>query len=427
MDTNENKELSIVEQAKELIEIADKTLLLKYREKYYKEAIDLLKSDEQTSEVKMLISLANKKLHTARAKGIISKYKECQKEEKMYSSPKDLDSVGNHYASTAKLIESTKIDEKYLSDDLIEKLHECNNAGKKAKELHKRSKNIFIIRRALSLAIVIIIAAAIVGIGFANKTAAFHVLVGKVLNTAGMEEKAKNQFLEAYNDYDSKDGYDLYTSMLLNELDEKIEKNEWSKATSVCKKLHEIAFNDFEDKLIVAEKNRIATAEFGDKVYFGGADWFLADKDGNHYLLIRKNALTPEYSEVFTSKSADTSWETSSIRAYLNSAFYDESFSSKEKELILESSVKADRNSVYKGVKANDTKDKVFILSVSELNDYTDYINKTTKSGWWTRTPGANEGTLVYVDTNKNILYYGYEITEESIKMKPVIWVDISE
>ncbi len=424
MDNKEEIQSTAADQARELIDIADKTLLLKYREKYYNEALDLLKAQAETEEIKKLIQSANKKLNTARAKAIISKYHECQKEEKMYSSPKDMDSVGNHYASTAKLIKSTTIDEKYLSEDLVKKLHGCYDAEQKAKKLHKHSKSTLVKRRFILLAFILIIIAGITGNILASKTGGYHLALGKALHTLGLENKAKDEYLIAYNDYENKEAYDIYVQTKLKELDEYIADANWTDATDACKKLKDMEYTDFEDKLVLVEKNLMANADFGDKVYFGGEDWFLADRIGSRCLLIKKNAITPDAELVFSDSSANTSWESSSMRRYLNSVYFGESFSEKEKELIIESTIKADINNVYKGVKVNDTKDKVFLLSVDELNRYTDYINKTTKSGWWTRTPGANEGTLVFVDINKKILYYGYEMTEESIKMKPIIWVD---
>ena len=426
METGEGNVLSPLENAKELIEIADKTLLLKYREKYYKEAIGILKK-EDGEEAKTLLKTATKKLNVARAKGIISKYNECRKEEKQCSSPKDMDSVGNHYASTAKLIEETKIDEKYLSEDLLKKLHDCDDAAQRAKKLHKKSGNSVLGKRIAFLTVIILIVAAVIGLSIADKTEGYHIALGKVFDKIGFDDKANDQYLLTYKEYDSDKGYNLYTEKQIAELKEKISEGNFKEAIVRCKNLDKIGCTDFEYLHLEAEKGRILQAEPGNVVYFAKTDWYLADRSGDRVLLIKKNSFAITSDMADYTKDKNQSWESSTIRSYLNGDYLKDGFSDEELKTITPTEIKADSNPVYKTQGGNDTKDKVFIISARELEKYSDLLNKTTKQCWWTRTPGANEGTLVFVDTDKTVFYYGYEMTESDIRAKPAMWIDLGQ
>ncbi len=426
METSEGNILGPLENAKELIEIADKTLLLKYREKYYKEAIGILKK-EDSEEAKALLKSATKKLNVARAKGIISKYNECRKEETQCTSPKDMDSVGNHYASTAKLIEETKIDEKYLSEELLKKLHDCDDAAQRAKKLHKKSGNSVLGKRIAFLAVILLIVAAVIGLSVADKTEGYHIALGKVFDKVGFDDKAKDQYILAYEEFDSDKGYSLYTDKLKKELQEAIDKEDYKEATSICKNLRKKGCDDFDELLMKAEKGRILQAEPGNVVYFAKTDWYLADRSGDRVLLIKKSSFEITSDMADYSKDRNLTWESSTIRSYLNSDYLKDGFSDEELKMIIPTVLKADSNPVYNTSGGNDTEDKVFIISAKEFEEYSDLLNKTTKQCWWTRTAGANEGSLVFVETDKTILYYGSAMTESDIRAKPAIWIDLNQ
>ncbi|MCR4593935.1 MAG: DUF6273 domain-containing protein [Clostridiales bacterium] len=426
METSEGNVLSPLDNAKELIEIADKTLLLKYREKYYLEAISILK-ELNGEEAESQLKSATKKLNIAKAEGIISKYKECRKEEKQCSSPKDIDSVGNHYASTAKLIEETKIDEKYLSEDLLKKLHDCDDSAQRAKKLHKKSSNSVLGKRIAFLVVILLIFAAVIGLSIADKTEGYHIALGKIFDKVGFDGKAKDQYLLSYNDFGSEKGYNLYTEKLIAELKESISEGDFKEAIVRCKNLDKIGCTDFEHLHLEAEKGRIAQAKPGNVIYFAKTDWYLADRSGDRVLLIKKSSfdLTPDMADF--DKDKNLTWESSTIRSYLNGDYLKQGFTDGEIRMITSTKLKADKNPIYGTSGGNDTEDRVFLISTEELEKYSDYINKTTKRCWWTRTSGAHEGSLVFVDIDKAVLYYGYEMTESDIKVKPAMWIDLNQ
>ena len=61
-----------------------------------------------------------------------------------------------------------------------------------------------------------------------------------------------------------------------------------------------------------------------------------------------------------------TMWETSTIRQWLNSSFYDAAFSAEEKNVVREAELKNDDYDY----EMNTTNDRVFLLSLNEIEEY---------------------------------------------------------
>ena len=130
----------------------------------------------------------------------------------------------------------------------------------------------------------------------------------------------------------------------------------------------------------------------------------------------------------YNAEEADVTWETSSIRSWLNGEFLDNSFSDEEQSRILTATVTTPDNPVSGVPGGNDTEDKVFLLSLNELidnfeyepfleedrfNDFpglgailTPYAQAESNSDyndrcmWWLRSPGGNAQSVVVVDAS---------------------------
>ena len=125
---------------------------------------------------------------------------------------------------------------------------------------------------------------------------------------------------------------------------------------------------------------------------------------------------------------ADVTWETSSIRKWLNDTFYEKTFSENEKSQILTVSIKNPDNPLYGTPGGNDTEDKVFCLSLEEARLYfrdakdrmaapTDFALKQgaavsddgmlengMKTGWWwLRSPASSANRAADADCYGNI------------------------
>lgn len=71
----------------------------------------------------------------------------------------------------------------------------------------------------------------------------------------------------------------------------------------------------------------------------------------------------------YNKKDENVTWETSDIRRWLNEDFYKIAFNSMEQKKIVDTLVRTENNSIYGTDGGNDTKDKVFLLSIEEVEE----------------------------------------------------------
>lgn len=143
--------------------------------------------------------------------------------------------------------------------------------------------------------------------------------------------------------------------------------------------------------------------------------WIVLKNDGNTATLISVAALE---AKAFNTGTGATTWETSTLRTWLNSGFLNTAFTSEEQAKLATVSVKAEKHPSYSTNAGNDTLDKVYLLSVNEAktffpsnssrmcratqtarahgaaNGY-EYYNYATC--WSLRTPGRNNSSNAYV------------------------------
>lgn len=117
-------------------------------------------------------------------------------------------------------------------------------------------------------------------------------------------------------------------------------------------------------------------------------EWLVLDIQDGKALVISKYVLD---GQPYNERKEDVTWETCTLRTWLNSEFYNIAFSSKEKTSISEATISIDSET--------STQDKVFLLSEAEANEYfvsdsarrcepTDYA---VANGVRIRTIGDNE------------------------------------
>ena len=99
--------------------------------------------------------------------------------------------------------------------------------------------------------------------------------------------------------------------------------------------------------------------------------WIVLDTDGDRVFLLSKYGLDAKQYNV---KYTAVTWETCSLRNWLNSAFLETAFTAEEQEKILLTEVDNSPEQGYskwRDVKSgNNTQDKVFLLSYAEANKY---------------------------------------------------------
>lgn len=97
-------------------------------------------------------------------------------------------------------------------------------------------------------------------------------------------------------------------------------------------------------------------------------EWYVLDKSGGQMLLLSVKVLNNRTYGVYG--GGGVTWETSTLRNWLNNDFYNEAFSVNEKMLIADSYVVNADNPQYGTSAGNDTIDKVFCLGFGELETY---------------------------------------------------------
>lgn len=167
-------------------------------------------------------------------------------------------------------------------------------------------------------------------------------------------------------------------------------------------------------------------------------DWRVLAKEDDRILVISDRIIDAmPYHNV---SQVDVTWETCSLRKWLNSAFINSAFNSAEKKLIIESEVLTEKASYSDTDPGNNTKDKIFLLSESEFEKYlhsdgscfaTNYATEKTAEGystylysWWLRSPGASPDSAsdVFISTSDvDSTYAAYPHNG----VRPAMWISI--
>ena len=161
-------------------------------------------------------------------------------------------------------------------------------------------------------------------------------------------------------------------------------------------------------------------------------EWYVLDeKDGKALLLSKKTIDNAQ----FNSTDVETTWESSSIRRWLNGSFISTAFTPEEQAVILTSTIdnlQAVKNGEWKKTEAPDTEDKVFLLSYNEYMKYlqldeevnpevTKYAN-SRGSNWniWLRSPGKNRKETQFFSLGKT----DSNPVTDSNAVRPAMWID---
>ena len=130
------------------------------------------------------------------------------------------------------------------------------------------------------------------------------------------------------------------------------------------------------------------------------------------------------------------------MRKWLNGTFLNAAFSSVEQNSIISSSVTADKNPKYNTSPGKNTTDKVFLLSITEVNKYfrsgnarqcqgTEYCyaQGANKDGngncwWWLRSPGYFSNRAAYVNLGGSVNIYGTSVYVDDSAVRPALWIN---
>ena len=161
--------------------------------------------------------------------------------------------------------------------------------------------------------------------------------------------------------------------------------------------------------------------------------WIVLDAEDEKVLLLSEKVLDCKR---LNDIGIDVSWETCTLRQWLNSSFMNEIFTNEEKNEIIEAEL---RNS-----SGNSTKDKVFLLSADEVEEYlgseagaipTTYAERKgvkvdfkydNTCRYWLRT-GRHKGIdcdyFSYVGYSAKVDNLGVKVQSDKIGVRPAVWV----
>ena len=93
-------------------------------------------------------------------------------------------------------------------------------------------------------------------------------------------------------------------------------------------------------------------------------EWVVLDKTKTGIVVMSKYALD---CLLYNTEKTDVTWETCTLRKWLNEKFYNVAFNKTEKAMIRKTTVHNNDNIYYGTEGGNDTKDKVFLLSIEDV------------------------------------------------------------
>ena len=184
-------------------------------------------------------------------------------------------------------------------------------------------------------------------------------------------------------------------------------------------------------------------------------EWLVLARDGNKALLISRYGLD---AQPYNTEYTNVTWETCTLRTWLNSSFVNKAFTKKEQKAILTTTVDNSSDQSYLATNGgNNTQDQIFLLSYAEANKYLDieywdnsgadqktksrvtptayaeaqgasiYGRKTADDDntgwWWLRSPGDSQSRAAYVICIGSITYH--VVNDGTGCVRPALWVDI--
>ena len=201
----------------------------------------------------------------------------------------------------------------------------------------------------------------------------------------------------------------------------------------------------------------------GDRVYFGVYEqdnllangpepicWRVLEVTSESILLLSEYGLE---SKNFNDSFEPVTWETCTLRSWLNTTFVNKAFTNYEQTAILNSKITNPDNKKWGTKGGNDTIDKVFLLSDEEVTNpnygfysnfreasatravknteyatvFDGYTNKSNgNTCWWLRTPGVEAPFAAYIFTNGGGTY-SYFVGRRNDAVRPAIRLKLSD
>ncbi|MCC8111507.1 MAG: DUF6273 domain-containing protein [Ruminococcus sp.] len=150
-----------------------------------------------------------------------------------------------------------------------------------------------------------------------------------------------------------------------------------------------------------------------DKILFGGYEWLVLKKYDDHMLVILEDVLEQE--RPYHVKREFITWEECTLRKWLNEDFYN-TFTPEEQARILETHLENPNDVDWHREGGNDTDDKIFLLSLNEVEEYMTKSERNDENWWWVRSSGNcqyGEMKFYHINGKSVVGRFEYDIARE--------------
>ena len=214
------------------------------------------------------------------------------------------------------------------------------------------------------------------------------------------------------------------------------------------------------NKLFEKQKAELTNLSVGKTVKFGAyeqdnntsngkeeIEWEVLAVENKKALIVSKYALD---CKAYNTDLVDTTWENCSLRSWLNGTFYKSAFGTEQRKVIETVDVSSDENPIFGTDSGNSTRDRVFLLSASEVTKYystaaekkcipTEYAIESgaftsanlAKPGeavtcwWWLRTTGDGQDKAAIVAWDGALRTAGDPVNVRD-SVRPALWLDLN-
>ena len=171
-------------------------------------------------------------------------------------------------------------------------------------------------------------------------------------------------------------------------------------------------------------------------------EWLVLEVKNGKALVISKYALDCQpYNTSYTS----VTWETCTLRKWLNNDFANAAFSAEERAMIPTVTVSDDKNPYFSTNPGNATEDQIFLLSIREAKKYFgsvdarqckateyavaggEYVNSSNGNcWWWLRSPGDSQYSAAYVRDGGGVIVDGIIVYYSNSAVRPALWINLN-
>ena len=243
-------------------------------------------------------------------------------------------------------------------------------------------------------------------------------------------------------------------TIVSNKYDRAVKYIETGEYQAACILLDGLEYKDSAEKLQSIKPLLLAKAKPGDTVFLGTYEqdnntsngkediaWLVLEVKDGKALVVSKYALDCKQ---YNTSNTIVTWETCTLRKWLNTDFINSAFSSDEKAKIPTVTVSADKKHGHSANPGNATQDQVFLLSITEANKYfnsngarqcepTDYAvangSSESNSGnfcrWWLRSPGSTQDSAAYVFSGGGVIESGNDVDIGTSAVRPAMWISL--